>query len=249
MLLLEKRSILFLLLISQCWGEMEKKRSYTFGPREVSQEFWKTRSVVGTQRFRSPVECASSLRLGSLYNSFLYREDGLCEMAYADNLTPSSPSPVKVKHRVLIKEGDKELSDICPTTHPYPFLEGRKCCQKNLENPFVGVTTGTRGLLTINSTSCSYPSVECEVGYKCSLNSIIGNPMHMNVDLQPGSNWYVTTVSNEDECQQLCEKETKCKGWVWSGYCYMFQNGVTIKEVKESLLGGFKSSYINMLFD
>ncbi|XP_023335123.1 uncharacterized protein LOC111706473 [Eurytemora carolleeae] len=248
MLLLEKRSILFLLLISQCWGE---ERSYTFGPREVSQEFWKTRSVVSTRRFRSPVECASSLRLGSLYNSFLYREDGLCEMAFVDKLTPSSLSPVKVKYRVLIKEGDKELSDICPTTHPYPFLEGRKCCQKNLENPFVGVTTGTRGLLTINSTSCSYPSVECEVGYKCSLNSIIGNPMHMNVDLQPASYWYVETVSNEYECQQICETETNCKGWVWNEWneCYMFQNGVTIRAMDQILLGGFKSSYINMPFD
>ena len=42
--------------MKKCWGEMEKKRSYTFGPREVSQDFWKTRSVVGTRRFRSPVE-------------------------------------------------------------------------------------------------------------------------------------------------------------------------------------------------
>ena len=39
--------------MSKCWGE---ERSYTFGPREVSQEFWKTRSVVSTRRFRSPVE-------------------------------------------------------------------------------------------------------------------------------------------------------------------------------------------------
>jgi len=39
--------------MKKCWGE---ERSYTFGPREVSQDFWKTRSVVGTRRFRSPVE-------------------------------------------------------------------------------------------------------------------------------------------------------------------------------------------------
>ncbi len=33
----------------------------------------------------------------------------------------------------------------------------------------------------------------------------------MNVDLQPASYWYVETVSNEDECQQICETETNCK--------------------------------------
>ncbi|XP_023335111.1 uncharacterized protein LOC111706461 [Eurytemora carolleeae] len=149
---------------------------------------------------------------------------------------------------ILKKEGDKELSDICPTTHPYPFLEGRKCCQKNLENPLVGVTTGTRGLLTINSTSCSYPSVECEVRYKCSVNSIIGNLLQMNIDMDPGSTWNVNTLSNENECQQYCETATECKGWVWTGSCYLYTSGVTIRNARSDWVGGFKSSYINIPF-
>ncbi|XP_023342861.1 uncharacterized protein LOC111712479 isoform X2 [Eurytemora carolleeae] len=237
-----------LFFISQCMGE---KASYTFQARNVSLSFWNTNAITSSRKFRSNVEGAAALRTGSPYTAFIFKDGGVCEMAYVEKNTPSSPNPVKVMFLVFAKVGNRQVGPRteCPSSHPYPFKNGTKCCEGNLEDPFILVSTGTRGFLTINSTTCSYPSVDCADGWICQLHSNIENSLQMNADITPNS-YTSFLATGKNKCQEICESREECQAWVCDTYwsiCYLVKGEPMIK-MKSGFTAGYKSSYINVPF-
>ncbi|XP_023342208.1 uncharacterized protein LOC111711951 isoform X2 [Eurytemora carolleeae] len=232
-----------------------ESRSYIFEAREISLAFWNEKRAISPPKFRSNIHCAASLNFESPYNAFLYREDGTCEVAVVNNLTPTTSPLVKVQFRATTQVDGIKIGPfgLCPTTHPYPFLGGKSCCQKNLESSYLGVTTGTRGLLTINSTSCSFGAVSCTDGWVCLKNPIIGNSLQVSdIDMVPAS-YRDFGSGNPDYCQQICEAEAECQAWVWKYkvfppgmYCWLVRDEPRFSAGADT--AGFKSSYINVPF-
>ncbi|XP_023336620.1 uncharacterized protein LOC111707712 isoform X2 [Eurytemora carolleeae] len=79
---------------------------------------------------------------------------GVCEVGWLNSPPPQSTSSViDVKVRMSLMIDGQAVSHECPVEYPYPYKDGKRCFETNLEEKFKAVTVGTKGFLTKKSTS------------------------------------------------------------------------------------------------
>ena len=244
-----KQSYKYIFSLFQVKGN---KISTIFGSKEVSADIWSSKTLSTYQPCHSEIHCAGLVKSNPRLTACLFhKETKTCKLGYIDEDVADQPNPVKVKFRLSVHINGEQGTMFCPTTHPYSFLNGKKCCDKNLEVNFLNKVTGSRGLLLHNSTACGFKSVFCPAGWLCTVNSPYKNRLQMpdvNIAVRSG---YATPTLGLDDCQARCEEDPACKAWVvfkGNTICHL-KNGddsEIVINLDGRLIAGFKSTYINV---
>ncbi|XP_023336619.1 uncharacterized protein LOC111707712 isoform X1 [Eurytemora carolleeae] len=120
----------------------------------VDEEHWQGlpgREVINT---RTEVQCAVFANLKADLRNAIRFSAGVCEVGWLNSPPPQSTSSViDVKVRMSLMIDGQAVSHECPVEYPYPYKDGKRCFETNLEEKFKAVTVGTKGFLTKKSTS------------------------------------------------------------------------------------------------
>lgn len=217
----------------------------------MSAGIWSSKTLSIYQPCHSEIHCAGLLKSNPLLTACLFHKaTKTCEFGYIDEDIADQPNPIKVKFRLSVRINGEQGTMPCPTTHPYSFLNGKKCCDRNVEVNFLNKANGTRGLLLHNSTTCGFKSVFCPAGWLCTANSLYKNRLQMpfiNIASQAG---YASVALGLDDCQARCEGDPACKAWVvMMGTCHL-KNGddstIVVNAESSIIISGFKSTFINV---
>ena len=217
----------------------------------MSAGIWSSKTLSIYQPCHSEIHCAGLLKSNPLLTACLFHKaTKTCEFGYIDEDIADQPNPIKVKFRLSVRINGEQGTMPCPTTHPYSFLNGKKCCDRNVEVNFLNKANGTRGLLLHNSTTCGFKSVFCPAGWLCTANSLYKNRLQMpfiNIASQAG---YVLVALGLDDCQARCEGDPACKAWVVRmGTCHLKKgdDSTIVVNAESSInISGFKSTFINV---
>ena len=217
----------------------------------MSAGIWSSKTLSIYQPCHSEIHCAGLLKSNPLLTACLFHKaTKTCEFGYIDEDIADQPNPIKVKFRLSVRINGEQGTMPCPTTHPYSFLNGKKCCDRNVEVNFLNKANGTRGLLLHDSTTCGFKSVFCPAGWLCTANSLYKNRLQMpfiNIASQAG---YASVALGLDDCQARCEGDPACKAWVvMMGTCHL-KNGddstIVVNAESSIIISGFKSTFINV---
>jgi hypothetical protein len=110
----------------------------------------------------STVKCSAE-SIGRYVTLQRIKEHQNSPLNWVEVLIESMPVETK-KIEILLRT--TPVAGQCPSSHPFAFFGGEKCCSTNLENHPSGATTGwegtgSRGFLNFDSTKCFDQSVNC----------------------------------------------------------------------------------------
>ena len=220
--------------------------------KEVSAAIWSS-NVIKTYPAHSEIHCAALVKSSPELTACLWhKETSICELGYIDADVAQQPNPVKVKFRLSVQVNGEQATIPCPSTHPYSFLDGKKCCTRNLESDFMNKATGSRGLLLHNSTTCGFESVYCSAGWICTPSFSYKNRFQIPFVSVAEATAYNVPILSLDDCQSRCEEESACKGWVLfisNNECHLksdVDSKIVIKGESVDYISGFKSTVLNI---
>ncbi len=220
----------------------------------MSAGIWSSKVLKTYRPCHSEIHCAGLVRSTPEWNACLWhKETSTCELGYIDADASKQPNPVKVKFRVSMLINGKPRTMSCPSTHPYSFLDGKKCCTRNLESGYKNKATGSRGPLLHNSTTCGFESVYCSDGWLCTSCFTYKNRFQIPfADIGFGVGAYNVLILSLDDCQAKCEEESACKAWVLkisNNECNLkndVSDKIVINQDSVPYISGFKSTVLNI---